>query len=120
MIANIDNKNLLSEVLLNYLNSKNASVIASKGTGTKALPTLSFTPEHNIRIFGSSGVNDNYTKFYGDIHKMKVSQGDRIIYDLIPVRKNSIGYMYDKVREVLLGNDGTGDFVLGPDKVSME
>ena len=35
--------------------------------------------------------------------------------DLIPVRKNGVGYMYDRVSGQLLGNSGTGDFVLGPD-----
>jgi hypothetical protein len=36
--------------------------------------------------------------------------------DLIPVRKDGVGYMYDKVSGNLLGNSGTGDFVLGSDK----
>lgn len=40
----------------------------------------------------------------------------QVIQDLIPVRKNGIGYMYDRVSGNLLGNGGTGDFVLGPDK----
>ena len=38
------------------------------------------------------------------------------LLDLIPVRKNGVGYMYDRVSGQLLGNSGTGDFVLGPDK----
>jgi hypothetical protein len=38
------------------------------------------------------------------------------IQDLIPVRKDGVGYMYDKVSGNLLGNSGTGDFVIGPDK----
>ena len=33
-----------------------------------------------------------------------------------PVRVGSIGYMYDKVTEKLFGNQGTGAFVVGPDK----
>lgn len=37
------------------------------------------------------------------------------IQDLIPVRKNGVGYMYDRVTGTLLGNSGTGDFVIGPD-----
>jgi hypothetical protein len=39
-----------------------------------------------------------------------------LIQDLIPARKNGVGYMYDKVSGNLLGNSGTGDFVIGPDK----
>lgn len=38
--------------------------------------------------------------------------------DLIPVRKNGIGYMYDKVSGQLFGNQGTGQFIIGPDKTA--
>ena len=38
-------------------------------------------------------------------------------FDLIPVRKGSFGYMYDRVSGKLYGNAaGTGAFVIGPDK----
>jgi hypothetical protein len=40
--------------------------------------------------------------------------GKRII-DLIPVRKGTTGYMYDKITGKLFGNAGTGTFTLGPD-----
>ena len=36
--------------------------------------------------------------------------------DFIPVRKNGIGYMYDKISNKLFSNQGTGEFILGPDK----
>ena len=36
--------------------------------------------------------------------------------DLIPVRKNGIGYMYDKVSGQHFGNKGTGQFIIGQDK----
>ena len=39
-----------------------------------------------------------------------------IAYDYIPVRIGTTGYLYDRVSGTLLGNGGTGDFVLGPDK----
>ena len=35
--------------------------------------------------------------------------------ELIPVRKDGIGYMFDKVTKRLFGNSGTGTFILGPD-----
>lgn len=35
--------------------------------------------------------------------------------DLIPVRVGTTGYMYDKISGQLLGNAGTGEFILGPD-----
>lgn len=40
-----------------------------------------------------------------------------VTLDLIAVRKNAVGYMYDLVSGTLFGNDAsTGDFVIGPDK----
>ena len=38
------------------------------------------------------------------------------VIDLIPVRIGDEGYMYDLFSGKLLGNEGTGKFVLGPDK----
>lgn len=40
------------------------------------------------------------------------------VMDLIPVRKNGVGYMYDKVSGELFGNAGTGSFTYGNDKNS--
>lgn len=48
------------------------------------------------------------------IYSAKVSNKDNHV-DLIPVRVGTTGYMYDKVSGTLFGNNGTGDFVLGPD-----
>ena len=39
-----------------------------------------------------------------------------LVADFIPIRKGNVGYMYDRVSRQLLGNQGTGDFVIGPDK----
>ena len=41
---------------------------------------------------------------------------DEVLIDLIAVRKDGVGYMYDRVSGNLLGNSGTGDFGIGPDK----
>ncbi len=41
---------------------------------------------------------------------------DVAVYDFIPVRKSTIGYMYDRISKQLFGNSGTGNFVLGSDK----
>jgi hypothetical protein len=40
--------------------------------------------------------------------------------DLIPVRIGNVGYMYDKVSGQLFENQGTGNFILGPDKTDAE
>ena len=98
-------------ISLNFLNDKHATI---ENTSVN-LPTLSFTPTNVIRIFGSSGVNANYSKFSGKIYSVQISQGNNIIMDLIPVRKNGVGYMYDKISGNLYGNNGTGTFGYGAD-----
>ena len=49
------------------------------------------------------------------IHSFKWYESETLVLDLIPVRVGQVGYMYDKVSGQLLGNSGTGDFVLGGD-----
>ena len=48
----------------------------------------------------------------------KIWYNNILIADFIPVRKNGIGYMYDKVSGQLFGNQGTGQFIIGPDKTA--
>ena len=45
----------------------------------------------------------------------KLTLGNQIIFECIPVRVEQVGYMYDKISKQLFGNSGTGNFVLGPD-----
>ena len=51
------------------------------------------------------------------IYKCTIKENDVLIHDLIPVRVGNTGYMYDKVSRALIGNSGTGDFIIGPDVV---
>jgi len=46
----------------------------------------------------------------------KIWMNGVLVRDFIPVRKDGVGYMYDRVSGQLFGNVGTGDFVVGPDK----
>lgn len=58
---------------------------------------------------GSAGDDKLYSLSFKD------SAGTLVI-DLIPVRVGTVGYMYDRVSGQLFGNQGTGAFVIGPDK----
>ena len=64
-----------------------------------------------ITLFGrnSSG------SFIGKIFAAKINDVDNTLYDLIPVRVGTVGYMYDRVSGQLFGNLGADDFILGPD-----
>lgn len=46
------------------------------------------------------------------------TDNDKLLFDAIPVRIGTTGYLYDKVSKSLLGNAGTGDFILGNDKTT--
>lgn len=49
-------------------------------------------------------------------HSLVWTKGGDVVLDLIPVRKGGEGFVYDRVSGRLMGNSGTGRFILGPDK----
>ena len=53
-----------------------------------------------------------------NLYSFSVSRGGVALGDFIPVRKDGIGFMYDRVSGQLFRNEGTGVFVIGPDVVS--
>lgn len=50
-----------------------------------------------------------------NVYSFKLTDDGVLERDFIPVRIGQVGYMYDKVSGRLFGNDGTGEFILGPD-----
>lgn len=66
-----------------------------------------------ITLFG----RNSSSSFVGKIFAVKITDVDNTLYDLIPVRIGTIGYMYDRVSGQFFGNLGTDDFVLGPDVI---
>ena len=65
-------------------------------------------------LFGGYGnVVGAYRCYYVHLRKNGV-----LVRDYIPVRKGTVGYMYDRVSGRLFGNAGTGSFVIGPDKTT--
>lgn len=84
------------------------------------LPSLSYSPSYNIRLFGSAGVLAAYTSAEVKIYSAKISVGSALVRDFIPVRKGTVGHLYDRVSGQLFGNAGTGDFIIGPDVVPVE
>lgn len=77
-------------------------------------PTLA-SITRNVYLFGVNSTNGASILFTGRISRFKISQGSDVVMDMIPVRKNSVGYMYDQVSGQLFGNAGSGSFVLGND-----
>lgn len=110
----ISNTPIPAIVSLNIFNDKSFKA----GSTATELPSLSFTPVNGIRIFGRAGYVSSDSTYSGKVYFFKISQDDKIIMDLIPVRVGQVGYMYDKVSKQLFGNAGTGNFVLGQDLIS--
>lgn len=54
------------------------------------------------------------------LYYCKINVNSNLVRDLIPVRIGNVGYMYDKVSGKLFENQGTGNFILGPDKTDAE
>ena len=46
---------------------------------------------------------------------VKIYENNVLVRDMIPVRVGQVGYMYDKISGELFGNQGSGNFTLGPD-----
>lgn len=70
-------------------------------------------------VFGLNNANNHYSeyKILGRIYFIKFLELGEVKLDLIPVRVGTTGYMYDKVSRKLFANQGTNDFILGPDKI---
>lgn len=52
---------------------------------------------------------------YANIYSCCISLNSEILADFIPVRRNGIGYLYDRISGKLFGNSGTGSFTYGND-----
>lgn len=95
------------------------TVILDTGTGYASIDNN--TPV-NVGVFSETNLqyylfacNQNGSLQFLSTAKIKYLKiGNRM--ELIPVRVGSVGYMLDLVSKQLLGNNGTGDFTLGPDK----
>lgn len=71
---------------------------------------------NNIVLFNRS--TSPVTRDVGlKVYAFKVWDSGTLVLDFIPVRVGSVGYMYDKVSGELFGSTGSGNFVVGSDKV---
>ena len=70
----------------------------------------------SLWLFGANAASESLSKTNGRISSCKIYHSGVLVRDYIPVRKGTVGYMYDRVSGQLFGNAGTGAFVIGPDK----
>jgi len=102
------------------INCLNISVSINNNVSASNIQIDNFgTNGDNIYLYGRNGNLDRslYAKNTAKIASCKLYKDNNILVrDFIPVRKDGVGYMFDKVTNQLFGNNGTGEFVLGPDK----
>ena len=72
---------------------------------------------YSLRLFsfftqGNQTISQSKVRLYSFILK----KGNKVIQDLIPVRKGNVCYMYDKVSDRLFADKSGVGFILGPDK----
>ena len=74
----------------------------------KILPNVS-----PMLLFGNTMNN----LFYGRFYSFFIADYDEPKVDMIPVSKDGVGYMYDRVSGELFAAQGGGSFVVGPRKI---
>lgn len=75
-------------------------------------PSYVSMPTNTLHLFSNYGS----ANLVGRIYYFKITDNngnDKL--DLIPIRIGTVGYMYDKVSGRLFGNEGSGNFTVGPD-----
>ena len=116
-----NNKNYINGLLDGWhsLSFRNKTTYID-GTAIAGTTNGTGNPTGNVYVFCANYKN---TATYGSgttkqIRSFKMyDASSNLVMDLIPVRKGTTGYMYDKVSKQLFGNAGTDAFVLGRDKV---
>lgn len=69
----------------------------------------------NVFIFGSSSGTSIGLKMKCRKTYYKLSVNGVLVRDMVPVRVGQVGCLYDKISKTLFYNQGTIDFILGPD-----
>lgn len=116
-IANGFNVSFSKDTEWHTVSVRNGDYIAVDGEVTAA--TRQFVRANiNIALFAinraASGFGGTYVP--ARISSFRIWDVDgNLLRDMVPVRINSEGFMYDLANDVLYGNDGTGSFIVGPD-----
>lgn len=81
----------------------------------KTLSSSTSVSTGNLVVTGKYGSN---AQFQGLIYSVKFWRDDVLLYDLVPVRKNGVGYFFNKIDNTLFANEGTGSWTIGIDKLN--
>jgi hypothetical protein len=84
------------------------------GSFLGTFPNDTFDTGLSYWLFGRNGTTPPYLGSLR-IYSAKLWNGSTLVRDYIPVRKGTVGYLYDRVSGKLFGNAGTGAFAYGND-----
>jgi hypothetical protein len=76
--------------------------------------SLCLFARHYIDTTGTERINSSYCKG-SKLRTFSITRGGVKIIDLVACRIEDVGYMYDRVSGEFLGNQGSGDFIVGGD-----
>ena len=106
-----------------HISFANGSQSVSLDGVTVYSASLSGTEKLDLPIYlykRSHYSTDSVSAMIGRFYYFKIWQNGTLVRDFVPVAIGSTGYLLDRVSGQLFGNQGTGDFVLGPDIVPVE
>ena len=84
-------------------------------TGTNArLSNINSTVPLYVFCYNNNGVATNISTMRF-IRCYCITNGGEYLFDIVPVRKGNVGYIYDRVSGKMWGNAGSGSFILGAD-----
>jgi hypothetical protein len=104
---------------LSSISAANTMVITGAGSYTATCTSSSFSNNYDIYIFGMNNGGEHGGKgalANIQVNAFKIYNGSSLVRDYIPVRKDNVGYLYDKVSGQLFGNSASsGAFTFGND-----
>ena len=102
--------NTIYDILFNHFNSRNRRIEKVGGGYTFDLPITDAWPSganQNIYLFAYNNKGTAGNTGNARIYSAQFTKGNNVVMDIIPVRKDGVGYMYDKVSETLLAKVST-------------
>lgn len=77
--------------------------------------TLDGSSKSNVARTSNIDANVTAVRAGTRVYYLKITDNGVLVRDYIPVRKNGVGYLFDKVSGQLFGNVGTDAFIYGSD-----
>lgn len=93
------------------------SIQLGTGTATSKSVSISISDGSRLYLLSSPSFAEQARSARASYYYFNIYINNNIVREYIPVRKGSVGYLYDKVSGELFGNNGSGSFTLGPDVI---